>query len=405
MAFINLRFPSGIVAEIQVSWLSPVKLRRTIVVGSKKMLVYDDTENVEKVKIFDHGVDFHEPTDFGEFQLSYRTGDIVSPKVQGAEPLWLEAEHFVHCARTGETPETDGWAGLRVVASLEAAQTSLDSGGGEVPLPRGRAEALRRAASTCIPTSPWARAATCSRPASSASLRGAPARASVRSSSAPAPSSGRSRPSTPAAPSAPACRPARAPASARTTCSATTSASAPTRCSSSATSVGSRVRIHSGCFLELVTIEDDVFVGPNVVFTDDPHPMNCPRYEECKGGATVRRLARIGANSTILPGVEIGEGALVGAGSVVVHDVPAGAVVAGSPARVIKQVADLVCAPGLVRAALRVAPLQRPGAVRPRRGMRGSRRAPARGRALSPAGASMKVRSGRPWTCYRWRQS
>jgi acetyltransferase-like isoleucine patch superfamily enzyme len=110
--------------------------------------------------------------------------------------------------------------------------------------------------------------------------------------------------------------------------------------------IGSRVRIHSGCFLELVTIEDDVFVGPHVVFTDDPHPMGCPRYSECKGGAVVRRLARIGANATILPGVTIGEGALVGAGSVVAHDVPAGAVVAGNPARVIKQVADLTCPPG-----------------------------------------------------------
>jgi acetyltransferase-like isoleucine patch superfamily enzyme len=112
--------------------------------------------------------------------------------------------------------------------------------------------------------------------------------------------------------------------------------------------IGSRVRIHSGCFLEMVTIEDDVFVGPNVVFTDDPHPMNCPRYKECKGGPIVRRLARIGANSTILPGVEIGENALVGAGSVVTGDVPAGSVVAGNPARVIKQVADLTCYPGLL---------------------------------------------------------
>ena len=110
--------------------------------------------------------------------------------------------------------------------------------------------------------------------------------------------------------------------------------------------IGNRVRIHSGCFLEMVTIEDDVFVGPNVVFTDDPHPMNCPRYKECKGGAVVRRLARIGANATILPGVEIGENALVGAGSVVVDDVPAGAVVVGNPARVIKQVADLSCPKG-----------------------------------------------------------
>ena len=129
VAFVNLRFPSGIVAEIQASWLSPVKLRRTIVVGSRKMLVYDDTENVEKVKVFDHGVDYQEPEDFGEFQLSYRTGDIVAPKIAGTEPLLLEAQHFVRCARAGETPETDGWAGLRVVASLEAAQSSLDQGG------------------------------------------------------------------------------------------------------------------------------------------------------------------------------------------------------------------------------------------------------------------------------------
>jgi acetyltransferase-like isoleucine patch superfamily enzyme len=110
--------------------------------------------------------------------------------------------------------------------------------------------------------------------------------------------------------------------------------------------IGDRVRIHSGCFLELVTIEDDVFVGPNVVFTDDMHPMNCPRYAECRGGPVVRRLARIGANSTILPGVTIGENALVGAGSVVVHDVPAGVVVVGNPARVKARISDLVCESG-----------------------------------------------------------
>ena len=81
--------------------------------------------------------------------------------------------------------------------------------------------------------------------------------------------------------------------------------------------IGNHVRIHTGCFLEDVKIGDHVFVGPRVVFTDDPHPMGCPRYLECAGGATVGDFAKIGANSTILPGVLIGAYALVGAGSVV----------------------------------------------------------------------------------------
>lgn len=111
--------------------------------------------------------------------------------------------------------------------------------------------------------------------------------------------------------------------------------------------IGNRVRIHTGCFLELVTVEDDVFIAPNVVFADDPHPP-CPRYGECVKGAVVRQGARIGSNSTILPGVVIGRGALVGAGSVVVDDVPEGMVVAGSPARVLKRVDELVCTAGLM---------------------------------------------------------
>jgi acetyltransferase-like isoleucine patch superfamily enzyme len=109
--------------------------------------------------------------------------------------------------------------------------------------------------------------------------------------------------------------------------------------------IGDRVRIHTGCFLESCVVEDDVFLGPHVVFTDDPHPM-CPRYRDCVGGATVRRQVSIGANVTVLPGVEIGEGALVGAGSVVTANVAAGMVVAGNPARVVKKVEELVCWPG-----------------------------------------------------------
>jgi predicted dehydrogenase len=128
VAFVNLTFSSGVVAALDVSWLSPVKLRRTIVVGSRKMLLYDDTETVEKVKLFDHGVDFKDPETFGEFQLSYRTGDILAPKLPTAEPLFAEGQHFLECIQSGRRPLTDGLAGLRVVASLEMADRSLASG-------------------------------------------------------------------------------------------------------------------------------------------------------------------------------------------------------------------------------------------------------------------------------------
>lgn len=110
--------------------------------------------------------------------------------------------------------------------------------------------------------------------------------------------------------------------------------------------VGDGSRIHSGCFLEMTIVEENVFIGPNVVFTDDPHPMGCPRYKECLGGVTVRALAKIGANSTLLPGVVIGKGSLIGAGSVVVKSIPDGVVAAGNPAQVIKKIEELKCHPG-----------------------------------------------------------
>ena len=105
--------------------------------------------------------------------------------------------------------------------------------------------------------------------------------------------------------------------------------------------IGDRVRIHSNVFIpEYSVLEDDAWVGPNVVVTNAKYPRS-PEAKKTLKGATIRRFAKIGANSTLLPGVEIGEGSLVGAGSVVTHNVPAGAVVAGNPARVIKQMADL----------------------------------------------------------------
>lgn len=113
--------------------------------------------------------------------------------------------------------------------------------------------------------------------------------------------------------------------------------------------IGDNSRIHSNCFMEMVTIGCYVFVGPNVVFTDDPHPMGCPKYKECKGGAIVEDFSRIGANSTILPGIRIGKNSLIGAGSVVTKDVPENSVVAGNPAKIIKTVDELVCIAGFFK--------------------------------------------------------
>jgi predicted dehydrogenase len=129
VAFINMEFAGGAIAHVQISWLSPSKLRRTTVVGSQKMLVYDDTESLEKIKIFDKGVEYKNPDTFGEYQLSYRTGDIVSPQIKNYEPLGAEMSHFIECFTTGKKPLTDGECGLRVVEALAATDASLKAGG------------------------------------------------------------------------------------------------------------------------------------------------------------------------------------------------------------------------------------------------------------------------------------
>jgi predicted dehydrogenase len=129
VAFVFLRFASGAIAHIQVSWLAPSKLRRTTVVGSAKMLVYDDTENLEQVKIYDKGVNYKDPDSFGEYQLSYRTGDIISPRLENYEPLAAEVNDFLTSIRDHRRPRTDGLDGLHVVRVLEAAERSLSNSG------------------------------------------------------------------------------------------------------------------------------------------------------------------------------------------------------------------------------------------------------------------------------------
>jgi predicted dehydrogenase len=134
VAFINLTFPSGVLANVELSWLAPGKLRRTVVVGSKKMVVYDEM-SPEPVKVFDHGVMYRDPETFGQYQLSYRTGDVVSPALDTAEPISLQLGDFITAIVAGVTPP--GHVGLArdVVALAEIADASLvrDSEGLRAP--------------------------------------------------------------------------------------------------------------------------------------------------------------------------------------------------------------------------------------------------------------------------------
>lgn len=124
IAYVQLNYASHFIASIQASWLSPMKIRQTLLTGSKMMVVYDDIDVVEKVKIFDKGVDSlnsgDRETSYTKY-LQYRQGDIYSPAVPATEALKLEIEHLVDCLQHGKTPITDGYQGLRVVRLLEAA--------------------------------------------------------------------------------------------------------------------------------------------------------------------------------------------------------------------------------------------------------------------------------------------
>src|SRR3954469_7806501 len=129
VVFLTMGFPSGALAHAHLSWLAPSKLRTMTVIGSKKMAVYDDVQAVERVKVYDFGVDV---LSGDELRRSYRAGDIHSPRVAVTEALQLEMRHFIECAQTGSKPRSDGEAGLRVVRVLEAGIRSLRSGGTRV---------------------------------------------------------------------------------------------------------------------------------------------------------------------------------------------------------------------------------------------------------------------------------
>jgi predicted dehydrogenase len=126
VAFLTFRYPQSVMAHIHVSWLNPNKIRKTTVVGSKKMLVYDDVSPLEKIRIYDKGVSIPPHYDtFGEFQLSYRFGDIFIPKLDDSEPLKVECQHFIDCVQKKIKPHSSGVHGFEVVRVLEAAMESI----------------------------------------------------------------------------------------------------------------------------------------------------------------------------------------------------------------------------------------------------------------------------------------
>jgi predicted dehydrogenase len=129
VAFMTVYFPDNVIAHFNVNWLSPVKVRTTLIGGEKKMLVWNDLEADEKIKVYDRGVKIQSAENVYEALVSYRSGDMWSPKVEGTEALKKELEYFVECIEKGQRPFNDGVAGLRVVKMLEAAEASLNRRG------------------------------------------------------------------------------------------------------------------------------------------------------------------------------------------------------------------------------------------------------------------------------------
>jgi predicted dehydrogenase len=133
VVYMTMTFPGRILAHVRLSWLDPAKTRRITVVGSRKMVVYDDLETHEKLKIYDKRVDAIRRTEtFGDYQFAYHYGSVVSPYIHFEEPLRVECMHFLECLREHRRPLTDGENGLRVVEVIEAADRSLRLGGMQI---------------------------------------------------------------------------------------------------------------------------------------------------------------------------------------------------------------------------------------------------------------------------------
>ncbi len=134
IAYLTLFFEQQMIAHVNVNWLSPVKVRRTMLSGSKKMVVYDDLEITEKVKVYDKGITLRSSEDFYQALVGYRTGDMWAPQLDTTEALTMEARNIIQAIETGGALTADGWAGLRTVRVLEAATASMKNRGNMIEL-------------------------------------------------------------------------------------------------------------------------------------------------------------------------------------------------------------------------------------------------------------------------------
>lgn len=137
IAYLTLFFEGNLIAHIHANWLAPVKLRRTLIGASRKMIVYDDLDQAEKIKVYDKGITLNNhqnPEKLYQMLVGYRTGDMLAPQIDGTEALRREIDHFLHCIRQHEEPITGGSAGLRVVEILQAASQSMAQRGRPVEL-------------------------------------------------------------------------------------------------------------------------------------------------------------------------------------------------------------------------------------------------------------------------------
>ena len=132
VAYMTIHFPKNFIAHVHANWLSPVKIRQMLIGGSRRMLVYNDMEPSEKVRVYDRGVRVTTEEGIHKSLVDYRTGDMWAPKLDNREALEVECEHFLECVRFGKSPLSSATAGLSVVRLLEAAQKSIANGGARV---------------------------------------------------------------------------------------------------------------------------------------------------------------------------------------------------------------------------------------------------------------------------------